>query len=120
LRKPNQQTSALKAAIFRTFNEMQLPDEDGNPRPHSLIAWASANPKEFYTGLLPRLLPKPVEISAAEGVSFALVYQVGDDQVVLGEDGQALALPDPDVVEAEVADGGSDDLLPGWLRDQDG
>lgn len=59
-----QQADALKGAIFRTFNELQEPGPDGQPMPHSLIAWAQANPKEFYTGLLPRLLPKPVEISA--------------------------------------------------------
>jgi hypothetical protein len=67
------QTEALKAAIRRTFNELQVEGE-----PYSLIEWAKANPKEFYTGLLPRILPKPVELSAAEGVSLALVYQVVD------------------------------------------
>ena len=55
--KSKQQTEALKAAIFRTFNELQVEGQ-----PFSLIQWARENPKEFYTGLLPRLLPKPVEI----------------------------------------------------------
>jgi hypothetical protein len=87
-RQTKQQAEALKAAIFRTFNELQ---EDGQP--HSLIAWARANPGAFYTSVLPRILPKPVEISASEGVSFALVYQVGEKQVD--------ALPDPDVIEVE-------------------
>ena len=97
--KRNQRTEALKAAIFRTFNELQ---EDGQP--WSLIAWARENPKEFYTGLLPRLLPKPVEVSAAQGVNFAIVYQLGEKHMVVGEDGQLQALPDPDVVDADVTE----------------
>ena len=98
-RTNKEQTEALRAAIFRTFNELQVGDQ-----PHSLIRWARDNPKEFYTGLLPRLLPKPVEISAAEGTSFALVYQVGNERVEIGEDGEAKPLPDPNVVDAEVVE----------------
>ena len=86
-----EQTQALRDAIFRTFNELQ---EDG--RPYSLVNWAKENPREFYTGLLPRVIPKPVELSASEGVSFALVYQVGEQQFVLGQDGQPLPLPLPE------------------------
>jgi hypothetical protein len=93
-----QQTNALKNAIFRTFNELQAEDQ-----PYSLIEWAKQNPKEFYTGLLPRILPKPVEISAAEGVNFAIVYQMGAKQMQVGEDGLPFeALSDPDVVDGEV------------------
>jgi hypothetical protein len=94
--KGKQQTEALKAEIFRTFNELQEPGPGGQPMPHSLIEWARSNPKELYTVLLPRLLPKPVEISAEAGTQLLLVYQVGEERVMIGEDGQPLPLPDPD------------------------
>lgn len=107
MKKSKAQAEALKGAIFRTFNEMQeVNRETGRPEPWSLIEWAHANPKEFYTGLLPRVIPKPVEISAGEGVSFALVYQVGDQQLVIGADGQAKALPDPGVIDVEAEEAG--------------
>jgi hypothetical protein len=94
--KTKKETEVLKAAIFRTFNELQEDPE----QPYSLIEWAKANPKEFYTGLLPRLLPKPVELSAAEGTNFMLVYQVGDKQVCLDQNDQ----PAKDVIEGELID----------------
>ena len=84
-----EQTQALRDAIFRTFNELQEDD-----RPYSLVNWARENPKDFYTGLLPRVIPKPVELSASEGVSFALVYQVGDQRLIIGQDGKLLPLPE--------------------------
>lgn len=83
------QAQALKEAIFRTFNELQ---EDGQP--YSLLAWAKQNPKEFYTGLLPRVIPKPLELSGSEEVSFAIVYQVGDQKLIIGQDGKLLPLGD--------------------------
>jgi hypothetical protein len=49
------QTELLKAAIFRTFNELQSDDK----QPSSLIQWAKENPKEFNTGLLTCMLPRP-------------------------------------------------------------
>lgn len=36
-----------------------------------------------------------------------LVYQIGEERVMLGEDGQPLPLPDPDVIDAEVLEEGT-------------
>ena len=65
----NKTTKQLQDIIMRCFNELQV-----EGAPYSLIEWAKAHPKEFYCGLLPRLLPKPLDLQGGDGFHFVLQY----------------------------------------------
>jgi hypothetical protein len=99
----NKNAKQLQDMIMRCFHELQV---DGAP--YSLIEWAKANPKEFYCGLLPRLLPKPVELQGGDGFQFVLQYLVGDQVLELEPTSEPKLLESEPVLEAEYEPLGED------------
>ena len=67
---PNKTTASMKENIERCFDEL-----GGTSH---MVQWARANPSEFYTRLLVRLLPKQIDIAASIEHSGCTLQEVMD------------------------------------------
>lgn len=92
----NKHAKQLRDMIMRCFDELQV-----EGAPYSLIEWAKAHPKEFYCGLLPRLLPRPVELQGSHDFQFVLQYVVGDQVLEQEPNSKPMLLESEPVLEPE-------------------
>ncbi len=88
---------------MQSFNELQVEGAQ-----YSLIEWAKAHPKEFYCGLLPRLLPKPVDLQGGNDFQFVLQYMVGDQVLEQEINSETKLLESEQVTEPEYTLTGED------------
>lgn len=77
---PNKVSRTVKETFEDVFNELQKPDESGNPQKHALVEVAKNTPLEFYK-LAKVLIPQKLEHAGGVSVTVATGVPDTDDDL---------------------------------------
>ena len=106
----NKVTVEVKQALMYVFKNMlitEVDDKTGKKKYHkgrdALLHWANKNPTEFITKLLPKLLPKPVEVSGLDGEKITQnMFIVMPEKTLLPDVPGEKIVYDPEIEQIEL------------------